>query len=101
MPTYGGGMATHVVHNPTRSRYELTVDGEDVGSTHYRVEGNTIRFSHTEVDTERREGGLGGQLVRGTLDQVRAETDYRVVPECPFMRSWIQKHPEYQDLLER
>lgn len=94
-------MATEVVHKPTRSRYELVVDGDDVGSAHYRIEGNTITFAHTEVDTERREGGLGGQLVRGVLDQVRQETDYRVVPQCPFMNSWIQKHPDYQELLER
>ena len=42
--------------------------------------------------------GLGGTLVRGALDDVRARGG-SVVPLCPFVRGWIDRHPEYQDLL--
>lgn len=94
-------MAEEVVNDADRALFELRVDGTPVGSTHYRLEGNTITFTHTEIDPERREGGLGGKLVRGALDHVRANTDYRLVAQCPFTRSWIEKHPDYQDLLSR
>ena len=47
------------------------------------------------------ERGLGTVLVQGALDQVREDTDYRVVAECPFTRAFIRHHPDYRDLTER
>ena len=58
-------------------------------------------ITHTEIDPSHQGAGLGGELVRGALNLIRAETDYRVVPTCPFAGPWIDKHPEYQDLLTR
>lgn len=83
------------------NRFELLVDGESVGQTDYQIRDDTIVFIHTEIDPDRREEGLGGELVRGALNLVRAETDYRVVARCPFTAAWIEEHPDYQDLLTR
>ena len=94
-------MATEVVNDPSMNRYEILVDGEQAGLTDYIIRGNTIVFVHTEIDPARREQGLGGELVRGALNLVRAETDYRLVAKCPFTADWLTEHPEYQDLLER
>ncbi|HEV7948682.1 MAG TPA: GNAT family N-acetyltransferase [Glaciihabitans sp.] len=94
-------MSTTVTNSPSASRYELTVDGEPAGIAEYRLSENEIVFTHTEVDTERRENGLGGDLVRHALDDVRANSTKRVVASCPFVSSWIGDHPEYQDLLTR
>lgn len=94
-------MATEVVNDANMNRYELLVDGEAVGSADYQIRGETIVFTHTEIDPARREKGMGGELARGALNLVRAETDYRVVASCPFMSAWIAEHPDYQDLLER
>ena len=43
--------------------------------------------------------GVAGQLARAALDDVRASGKYRVVPRCPYIKKWIDKHPDYQDLL--
>jgi predicted GNAT family acetyltransferase len=94
-------MPTEVVQDQQMNRFELLVDGESVGRTDYQVRGDTIVFIHTEIDPSVREKGLGGELVRGALNLVRAETDYRVVASCPFTAAWIEEHPDYQDLLPR
>ncbi len=58
-------------------------------------------ITHTEIDPSQRGKGLGGELVRGALNLIRADTNYRVVASCPFTADWISKHPEYKDLLSR
>jgi predicted GNAT family acetyltransferase len=94
-------MPTEVIQDQRMNRFELLVDGENAGQTDYLVRGDTIVFIHTEINPDRREKGLGGELVRGALNLVRAETDYRVVAKCPFTAAFIAEHPEYQDLLTR
>lgn len=83
------------------NRFELLVDGEQLGLVDYTLRGGAIVFTHTEIDPSHREQGLGGELVRGALNLVRAETDLRVVPSCPFMAAWIRKNDDYADLLSR
>ena len=91
-------MATEVNHEPERSRYVLLVDGARTGLIDYRTDDGTIVMTHTEVDPAKRRAGLGATLVQGALDDVR-RSDSRVVPACPFVASWIDDHPDYQDLL--
>ena len=83
------------------NRFELLVDGQSAGELDYQIRDNTIVITHTEIDPAHQGAGLGGELVRGALNLIRAETDYRVVPTCPFAGPWIDRHPEYQDLLSR
>ena len=87
-----------VVHDPERSRYEIHVDGVVAGFTQYRDRDGVIDFVHTEIDGAYEGHGLGGQLARGALDAVRAD-DRQVIATCPFIKGWIEKHPDYQDLL--
>ncbi|GGL04543.1 N-acetyltransferase [Salinibacterium xinjiangense] len=94
-------MTTEVQQDTKMNRFELLVDSASVGEIDYRVHDNTIVLTHTEIDPARRETGLGGELVRGALNLIRADTDYRVVPSCPFAAEWISEHPEYDDLLSR
>ena len=61
-----------VVHNPEQSRYEIHVDGERAGFTRYRRTPDAVVFDHTEIDDAYEGQGLGGQLARGALDDVRA-----------------------------
>jgi uncharacterized protein len=70
-----------------------------VGWAEYRPAGDSVIVAHTEID-ERREGeGLGGALVRGMLDQIRA-SGKTVIPTCTFTAGYIQRHPEYVDLVD-
>jgi hypothetical protein len=95
------GDVSDVIQNQELGRFELALDGELAGYTEYHIVGNDMIFTHTEILGSEREHGLGGQLVRDALDQVRAHTDYRVVAQCPFVAHWLKGHPEYQDLLTR
>ena len=92
-------MSRIVEDNPGQSRFELRVDGELVGWSDYLPAGESVIISHTEID-ERREGeGLGSVLVGGALDQIRA-SGKTVIPTCPFTAAFIQRHPEYVDVVD-
>ena len=91
-----------VAVNEAASRYEITVgDGEPAGFAEYRLGADgegTITFTHTVIDDAFEGRGLGGRLARGALDDVRSR-GLRVVARCEFIRGWIEKHPDYADLL--
>jgi hypothetical protein len=84
---------------PENSRYELR-DGDRLrGVAAYQRRGNQVVFTHTEVDDSEEHSGLGSRLVRGALDDVR-RAGGTVVPLCPFVQGWIERHPEYRDLVD-
>jgi len=77
-----------------------TEDGTVAGFAAYVREPGKVIFTHTEVDPAFEGQGVGSALAAGALDQVRASGE-RVVALCPFVRTYIQRHPEYQDLTQR
>jgi predicted GNAT family acetyltransferase len=79
-------------------RYELVVDERVVGELLYRRRPGEVALVHTEVEPALEGRGLGGRLVAGALDDIRAR-QLRVVPICPFVRSYIERHHEYADLV--
>ena len=83
---------------PEASRYEARVDDRLAGASFYERVGNVVVFTHTEVDTAFEGQGVGGRLVRGALDDVRRQGG-QVVARCPFVRAWLERHPDYQDLV--
>jgi uncharacterized protein len=88
---------TEVRDNPEKFRYELYEDGKLLGVADYRPMGDTLAFPHTEIVPPRRNQGLGHQLVRGALDDVRRQ-GAKVVPSCWFVAEFIEENPEYADL---
>jgi uncharacterized protein len=86
-----------VVNNPSQHRYQLNVDGY-TAATYYKTGDGVITFVHTEVPPELGGKGIGSKLIRGALDQVRAD-GLKVVAECEFVKSFIDKNAVYQDLL--
>jgi uncharacterized protein len=89
-----------VADNPGESRFEARVDGELAGFAAYQAADDLIMFTHTEVDDAYEGRGVGSALARGALDAVRADGTRKVLPRCPFIRAWIEKHPDYQDLVD-
>ena len=83
--------------NPDRHRFELDADGHVAFSNYVRA-GNVITIQHTEVPQELGGRGIGSALARGVLEFARAQ-GLKVVPRCPFVKSYIDKHPEFADLL--
>jgi predicted GNAT family acetyltransferase len=87
-----------VRENAADQRFEILLDGEVAGFSRYQLFGADYAFTHTEID-ERFEGqGLGSALVTGLLDAMR-ERGAKVLPYCPFVKSYLQRHPEYADLV--
>ena len=90
-----------VSDNRDESRFEARVDGQPAGFSAYQLSDGVITFTHTEVDDAFEGQGVGSSLVRQALDAVRAEGGLRVRPWCPFVRDWIDHHPDYADLTRR
>ena len=90
-------MTDQVNDAPERSRYEITRDGEVLGFAAYQKTDQLVVFTHTEVGPSLEGQGVGGTLVRAALDDIRRQ-GLRVLPVCPFVHSWMVRHPEYADL---
>lgn len=90
-----------VRHNPEETRYEAWLEGQLAGFAVYEKRDATVVFVHTEVDDAFGGRGVGGALAKGALDDVRTQDGADVVPQCPFIRGYIDKHPEYADLVRR
>ncbi len=57
-------------------------------------------FTHTEVEDGHEGEGLGSLLVKEALDDVRARGG-QIVPVCPFVTAYIERHQEYADLVDK
>jgi uncharacterized protein len=90
-------MTTEVIDTRERQRYEIVRDGATLGHAAYQETDRLVVFTHTEVDPSLEGQGIGGQLVRGALDDVRRR-GLAVLPICPFVQAWIARHPDYADL---
>jgi len=86
-----------VRHNPAEYRYELHTDA-GAALALYRLADGVMTFTHTEVPMALRGRGIGSQMMRGVLDDVRAR-GMKVVPRCPFVADYIDRNPQYADLL--
>jgi predicted GNAT family acetyltransferase len=87
-----------VADHPEHRRYEISVDGRRAGFATYRLAPGVITFQHTEVDPDVGRQGLGTQLVREALDDARRRR-LAVRPLCPFVADFIERNPEYADLV--
>ena len=92
------GIAPTITDVSERRRYEIAIDGVVVGIAEYRRRPGVISFIHTEVDPSRKGDGLGTMLVKAALDSARA-AGLAVLPYCPFVRNFIDRHHDYLDLV--
>jgi predicted GNAT family acetyltransferase len=92
-------MNVTVADNLAEARYEVWADGKLAAFTEYELTSDTIIFIHTEVEPEYEGHGVGGSLARFALDDARRRR-LRVRPLCPFIKGWIERHPDYADLAD-
>lgn len=90
-------MSLPIRDDAARSRFELEAGGVTV-FMNYRLSANVISLDHTETPVAARGRGLASQLVKGVLDEVRSR-GLKIVPRCPFVRAYVERHPEYRNLL--
>ncbi len=83
-------------HNENDSRFETTVDGH-TAKLLYRCENGRIIFTSTQTPPAVEGRGIGSALARAGLDYA-SEQSLTVVPQCPFVHAYIERHPEYQSL---
>ncbi len=89
---------SEVVEVPDAQRYEIRVDGGVAGFVAYRRHDGTLTLTHTEIAPEFEGQGLGSALARGVLEAA-GEQGAAVLPYCPFIRAYVQRHREYVALV--
>lgn len=87
-----------VADNPAKRRYEALIDGEIAGYVFYQQRDGALVLIHTEVGEQYGGQGVGSRLAAATLDDIRAR-GLRIVPICPFIQSYLERHPEYAELV--
>lgn len=85
--------ALEVVNDEKAKRYEVRV-GDKVAFAQYSLAGSNIVFTHTEVPPEFEGMGIGSKLARYALDDA-VERGLKIQPLCPFINSYVRRHPEY------
>ena len=89
--------APQVRNNENESRFETEVDGK-MSFVEYKKAPGRIVLVHTEVPSELSGRGIAQSMVTTALDYAR-KNKLSVVPLCKYVRAYIEKHPEYQDLV--
>ncbi len=94
-------MAKEFTHEPDANRYAVHIDGELAGVLDYSVLGSAISMRRAYTAPHFRGHGLAAELVSFAVDDVEANTDYRIVPMCWYVAEWFDKHPERSGLLSQ
>jgi len=90
-------MASNIRDNTERNRFELDADGQ-VAFSNYKRANDVLTILHTEVPQALEGHSIGSALIRGVLDIARSQ-GLKVVTVCPFAKGYIERHPEYADLV--
>ena len=88
---------TTVTNNPAAGRFEAHTE-HGVAHLRYVARGDVLDLVHTEVPEAAEGQGIGAALARAALDHARSE-GMKVIPSCPFVRTYIARHREYADLV--
>lgn len=84
--------------NEAKHRFEAQVEGQVAGFVTYVHTDGVFDLQHTIVEKAFEGRGIAGGLVRHVLDGIR-QSGEKVIPTCPYVKSWIEKHPDYADLV--
>ena len=86
-----------ITHNEQAQRFETTIDGH-IGYISYQQRANALVYDHTIVPPALGGKGVGSALVKHALNYAR-DHGKKVIPQCSFVASYIDTHPDYQDLV--
>jgi len=95
-------MADYEIHHEqseSRGRYWIVLDGHEAEMTYSRAGETTLIIDHTGVPDALRGKGLGEALVQRGVEDAR-EQGLKIIPLCPFAKEQIQRHAEWQDVLQ-
>lgn len=87
-----------LINNKEKQQYEYHVSGL-IPLIEYVFNGdNAIYLTHTEVPMQLEGQGIGTCLVKDVLEDID-KNNMKVVPLCPFVAGYIQKHPEWRRIV--
>jgi predicted GNAT family acetyltransferase len=86
-----------MVNNEEKQRFEIALD-EEFAFIEYRWHDGNIVLMHTEVPESMRGKGIAQQLAKQAFEYVR-DNNLQAVVYCPFLLSYLKKHPEYSDVV--
>jgi predicted GNAT family acetyltransferase len=89
-----------VLHNVNLQRFESKGDDESLAFLSYTHEGDRVIFDHTFVPDSLRGKGVAATLARAALDEAR-QRRWKIVARCPFVAGFIERSPEFADLVDR
>jgi len=93
-------MTLEIHHDKDHTQFVAMVDGKKAMLQYIPLpDGKTLNYYHTFVPPELRERHIGKDLVKYALDYAR-ENHFKVIPQCPFVRAYIENHPEYNDIIK-
>ena len=87
-----------VVENSEEHRFELAIDADNAALAYYRLDGDRVVLTHTEVPQQYAGRGIGSKLAQGLFDILR-KTGRKAVVKCPFLNVWAARHPGYNDVI--
>jgi hypothetical protein len=87
-----------VEHRTDEGRFVVAMEGHEAELTYMKIDDDTLDYTHTYVPNEFRGRGVGARLVKRALDYAK-ENGYKVKPTCPFVSSFVERKPEYGELL--
>ena len=90
-------MAEELTDNKSQEQFEMVTDGI-LSRIEYKIMGNKIFLTHTEVPHELEGKGVGSKIVKAALEEVESR-GLKLIPLCPFVASYIKRHPEWESLL--
>lgn len=80
-------------------RYVTVVNGDEAEMTYSRAGATRIIIDHTGVPDSMRGMGVGKKLVEAAVNDARAE-GFKIIPLCPFAKATLEKHAEWQDVVQ-
>ena len=86
-----------VTHDEQGRQFTMDVSGGRAVLA-YSLSGNTIDLLHTSVPPEDEGNGHGSSLVRAAFDYARG-AKLRVVPTCPFVKAYLERHPDQRNIV--
>ncbi|WP_246174985.1 GNAT family N-acetyltransferase [Bradyrhizobium paxllaeri] len=92
-------MESDIRDSPAMSRFEMPLGDSALAVAYYKVEDGRVVLLHTEVPQELSGLGYGSTLAHGVFEALRSDGK-RVIAKCPFMSSYVARHPEYGALLD-
>jgi predicted GNAT family acetyltransferase len=88
-------MEIDVVHQPSKHRYVITVNGAEAGEASYVERDKELLITHTFIDPTYRNTGLGAVLVHRAIDDIIATSERVITSGCWFVTAWLEAHPGY------